>query len=171
MFTFIVLKLWLNMDVQEVYQWLEEVKDPEIPTVSLLDLGVITGIEVNEDGHITVNMTPTFAGCPAMDYMKENVEQVLQEKGVASFTVEMNFDRQWSSNNITEKGRQAIKAFGLAPPPRHQLIVDIDMLKKVACPFCESTNTALKSPFGPTLCRSLHYCHNCRQAFEQFKPV
>ncbi len=159
------------MDATEVYQWLETVKDPEIPTVSLIDLGVITSIDIDDNQHITVNMTPTFAGCPAMDYMKENVEQVLREKGVASFTVEMNFTTQWSSNNITEKGLQALKEFGLAPPPKHNLIVDIDILRKVTCPFCDSTNTELKSPFGPTLCRSLHYCNDCRQAFEQFKPV
>jgi ring-1,2-phenylacetyl-CoA epoxidase subunit PaaD len=103
--------------------------------------------------------------------MRENVEQVLEENDIAKFNVEMSFETQWTSNNISKKGLQAIKKHGLAPPPRHNLIVDIDILKKAKCPFCGSTNSSLKSPFGPTLCRSLHYCNDCSQAFEQFKPV
>jgi ring-1,2-phenylacetyl-CoA epoxidase subunit PaaD len=156
---------------EEILDLLQEVVDPEIPTISLIDLGVITEVLINTDNHVTVKMTPTFTGCPAMDYMRENVEEVLQENGISSFTVEMNFDSQWTSNNITEKGLLAIKKHGLAPPPRNELIVDIDILKKTECPFCGSSNSTLKSPFGPTLCRSLHYCNNCSQAFEQFKPV
>lgn len=155
----------------EILDLLKEVVDPEIPTISLIDLGVITDVIINPDNHVTVKMTPTFAGCPAMDYMQENVEQVLQENGISAYSVEMNFDTQWTSNNITEKGLRAIKKHGLAPPPKHNLIVDIDILKKAKCPFCGSTNSTLKSPFGPTLCRSLHYCNDCSQAFEQFKPV
>jgi ring-1,2-phenylacetyl-CoA epoxidase subunit PaaD len=156
---------------EEILNLLQEVVDPEIPTISLIDLGVITEVLINTDNHVTVKMTPTFTGCPAMDYMRENVEQVLQENGISSFTVEMNFDSQWTTNNITDKGLLAIKKHGLAPPPRHELIVDIDILKKAECPFCGSSNSTLKSPFGPTLCRSLHYCNDCSQAFEQFKPV
>ena len=156
---------------EEILELLKEVVDPEIPTISLIDLGVITNVLIDHDNHVTVKMTPTFAGCPAMDYMRENVEQVLEENSIKAYTVEMNFDTQWTSNNITDKGLQAIKKHGLAPPPKHKLIVDINILKKAKCPFCESTNTSLKSPFGPTLCRSLHFCNSCSQAFEQFKPV
>lgn len=156
---------------EEILELLKEVVDPEIPTISLIDLGVITDVIIDSENHVTIKMTPTFVGCPAMDYMRENVEEVLREHGIEAYSVEMNFDSQWTSNNITEKGLQAIKKHGLAPPPKHSLIIDIDILKKVECPFCRSTNTSLKSPFGPTLCRSLHYCNNCSQAFEQFKPV
>ena len=156
---------------QDIITLLKDVVDPEIPTISLIDLGVITDIIIDSSNHITVKMTPTFAGCPAMDYMKQNVEDVLKDQGIESFNVKMNFDTQWTSNNITEDGLKAIKKHGLAPPPRHKLIVDIDILKKAECPFCGNTNTILKSPFGPTLCRSLHYCDSCSQAFEQFKPV
>jgi ring-1,2-phenylacetyl-CoA epoxidase subunit PaaD len=155
----------------QILEILAEVKDPEIPTISLIDLGVITDIIIDQNDHVLVKMTPTFTGCPAMDYMKNNVEEVLVENGISSFTVEMNFDSQWSTNKITENGLKAIKEHGLAPPPRHKLIVDIDILKKAKCPFCNSTNSQLKSPFGPTLCRSLHFCNDCLQAFEQFKPL
>ena len=154
----------------DILQWLEAVKDPEIPVISLVDLGVITGIQIDKSGKVTVNMTPTFAGCPAMDFMKREVEQVLRHKGL-EFEVNISYKSQWSSNRITEKGRKALKKFGLAPPQKYQLIPDLEVLEKTACPYCDSDDTELKSPFGPTLCRSLHYCNNCKQAFELFKPV
>lgn len=151
-------------------EWLEEVKDPEIPVLSLIDLGVITGVEL-DDHRVKVNMTPTFSGCPAMDYMRNDVIRVLKEKGIEEVEASVSFETQWNSNMISEKGKKALKEFGLAPPRKYKVIVDINMLTHVKCPFCDSENTELKSPFGPTLCRSLHYCNNCLQAFEQFKPL
>ena len=165
------MKSRVKHTVESIKEILQQVKDPEIPTISLVDLGVITRITVDPDESVLIKMTPTFSGCPAMDYMKNNVEEVLAENGIEEFSVEMNYDTQWTSNNITPEGLQAIKKHGLAPPPQHNLIIDIDLLEKVKCPFCDSTDTTLKSPFGPTLCRSLHYCNSCSQAFEQFKPV
>jgi ring-1,2-phenylacetyl-CoA epoxidase subunit PaaD len=156
---------------EEIKEWLEEVKDPEIPVLSLNDLGVITGIDISKVGKVTVNMTPTFTGCPAMDVMKSDVEDVLRSKNIQDFEVRLTFETQWNSNMISEKGRAALKKFGLAPPPQHNLIVDIDLLEHALCPQCDSENTIMKSPFGPALCRSLHYCNNCHQAFEQFKPL
>lgn len=156
---------------EEIKDWLEEVKDPEIPVLSLNDLGVITGIDISENGKVTVNMTPTFTGCPAMDVMKSDVEEVLRKKEIGDFEVRLTFETQWNSNMISERGRAALKKFGLAPPPQYNLIVDIDLLEHALCPQCDSENTIMKSPFGPALCRSLHYCNNCHQAFEQFKPL
>ena len=156
---------------EEIKEWLDVVKDPEIPVLSLNDLGVITGIELKDDGHVTVNMTPTFAGCPAMDVMKSDVEEVLKDKGISNFNVNLSFETQWNSNMITEKGRKALKDFGLAPPPKHDLIVDIDIIAEAKCPYCNSSNTEMKTPFGPALCRSMHYCNDCKQAFERFKPL
>lgn len=155
---------------EDILQWLKSVKDPEIPVISLVDLGVITNIDIEENGKVLVDMTPTFAGCPAIDYMKKDVEQVLEEKGV-EYQVTVSFSSSWNSNRITEEGRKALKQFGLAPPQKYQLIPDLDILHKTACPYCDSEDTELKSPFGPTLCRSLHYCNSCKQAFEQFKPL
>lgn len=164
----------MKLNKEQILVWLEAVKDPEIPVLSLVDLGVITGVEVSAEGHVTVNMTPTFAGCPAMDYMQNDVKQTLEKHGVKEYTVNMSFDKPWNSNMVTEKGRKALKDFGLAPPPQYSsqnLILDIDILEHVPCPYCNSTDTTLRSPFGPTLCRSMHYCNNCRQMFEQFKPL
>jgi ring-1,2-phenylacetyl-CoA epoxidase subunit PaaD len=154
----------------DVYRWLEEVKDPEIPVLSLVDLGVITLVEVKEDT-VMVEMTPTFVGCPAMDFMKAEVETVLKQHGIKQPRVEINFRKPWSSDRITEKGKQMLKQFGLAPPPSSKIFTDLEILETSACPRCDGTNTELKSPFGPTLCRAIYYCHDCLEAFEQFKPV
>jgi ring-1,2-phenylacetyl-CoA epoxidase subunit PaaD len=95
----------------------------------------------------------------------------LKKNGVDNCTVEITFRNHWTSDKISEKGRQALKKFGLAPPPSGEVIVDIDVLEHANCPRCDGTDTELKSPFGPTLCRSIHYCNNCKEAFEQFKPL
>ncbi len=155
---------------EQILEWLEDVKDPEIPVLSLVDLGVIKQISI-EKNLVEVDMTPTFVGCPAMDYMQKDVESTLQKNGIDNFKVNITFKEPWSSKDISERGRAALKKFGLAPPVKDFVIVDIDLLEHVQCPYCNSENTEMKSPFGPTLCRSLHYCNNCKQAFEQFKPV
>lgn len=154
----------------QIFEWLEEVKDPEIPVISLVDLGVITDIEIFEN-KVIVKMTPTFAGCPAMDYMQKDVVEVLKSKGINEVETHVSFETQWNSNLISEKGRVALKKFGLAPPRKHNMVIDIDILEHTPCPYCDSTDTELKTPFGTTLCRSMHYCNNCKQAFEQFKPI
>ena len=160
----------MTITEEQVSGWLEAVKDPEIPVLSLVDLGVITSIDIAGE-KVKVTMTPTFVGCPAIDYMKKDIVEVLQNHGIDQVEVEVNFERQWNSNMISERGRQALKEFGLAPPPKHDLIVDIDILQHVECPNCGSTQTVLKTPFGPTACRSIHHCENCKETFEQFKPL
>jgi ring-1,2-phenylacetyl-CoA epoxidase subunit PaaD len=158
-------------DVQQIWKALEDVKDPEIPTVSLVELGVITDVWIDEENVAHVTMTPTFVGCPAMDYMQNDVRRRLAELDLAGVDVQMNFDEPWSSNRVTEEGRRKLKEFGLAPPEQYDTVLDLDVLNDTPCPFCGSRNTMLQSPFGPTLCRSIHYCRDCHQAFEGFKPV
>jgi ring-1,2-phenylacetyl-CoA epoxidase subunit PaaD len=160
----------MDTRADDVYRWLEEVKDPEIPVLSLVDLGVITDVVVDE-GKVKVEMTPTFVGCPAMDYMKNEVEGVLKSHGIKNFEVNITFRKPWSSDLISEKGKQSLKQFGLAPPPSSKIFTDLEILETAICPRCNGTNTELKSPFGPTLCRAIFYCNTCKEAFEQFKPV
>lgn len=159
-----------TITIDEIYQWLDEVKDPEIPVLSVVDLGVITKVEIKDDG-VMVELTPTFAGCPAMDFMKNEVMEKLKSKGINNPEVQISFRVPWSSELITEKGKAALKQFGLAPPPSNEIFKDLEVLNAAQCPRCNGTNTILKSPFGPTLCRSIYYCNNCREAFEQFKPL
>lgn len=161
----------MTLTEDRILELLKEVKDPEIPVISLVDLGVITGIEIN-DNHVTVNMTPTFIGCPAMDYMKQDVVDVLNKNGIENHEVNLNLKKTWSSDLISDEGKRALKKFGLAPPPVHNNVIeDLDIIEHAECPNCDSINTTLKSPFGPTLCRSLHHCNNCGEAFESFKPI
>ncbi len=156
---------------EEILEALQEVKDPEIPTISVVELGIVTNVIVNDSNNVSVTLTPTFAGCPALKVLEDLVRERILQLRVEKVEVKTNFDVQWNTNMISEKGREMLKKHGLAPPPLHNGLVQIDVLKYVKCPYCGSTNTELKTPFGPTLCRSLHYCNSCMQAFEQFKPV
>ena len=158
------------MTTNQIYHWLEEVKDPEIPVLSLVDLGVITEVAVEGDD-VKIEMTPTFVGCPALDYMKEEVKALLKNKGVKKVDVNVTFKKAWTSDLISEKGKAALKKYGLAPPPAAHVFADLEILEHAICPRCNNINTELKTPFGPTLCRSIYYCNDCREAFEQFKPL
>jgi ring-1,2-phenylacetyl-CoA epoxidase subunit PaaD len=155
----------------DIYHWLEDVKDPEIPVLSLVDLGVITQVSIHQD-KVLIEMTPTFVGCPALDMMKSDIREVLAKHGIESVDIMVSFRKPWTSDSISEKGKVALKKFGLAPPPSSKtLFTDIDVLEHVPCPRCSGNDTELKNAFGPTLCRSIHYCNTCREAFEQFKPL
>lgn len=157
--------------VDDIWNALREVMDPEIPTISLVDLGVITDVSIDEEGNVHVRMTPTFTGCPAMEYMRREVVNRLGALGFTLPDVQITIDIPWTTNRISDRGRDALRRHGLAPPDAFEGLLQLDVLNNTACPFCGSRNTKLSSPFGPTLCRSLHYCNDCRQAFEAFKPV
>ncbi len=156
---------------KQIWDILDAVKDPEIPKVSVVDMGIITDVKVDSNDFVNIKMTPTFAGCPAVDYMKKDIKEKISMLPVSGVDVEVSFDVQWNSNMISERGRKLLKESDFALPNKHNGIVQIEMLTNVECPFCQSNNTILQSPFGPTQCRAIHYCRNCFQAFEQFKPV
>ena len=160
-----------DITAANIWQALTEVKDPEIPVVSLVEMGIIRQVELIKD-KVIVTMTPTFSGCPALEVMKTNIERKLRDEGIASVEVKQVLDPPWSSDWITDDARQKLKAFGLAPPPKHDgNLQEILLIDTVACPYCDSTNTVIKNTFGPTLCRAIHYCNDCQQPFEQFKPL
>ncbi len=155
----------------DIREALDQVMDPEIPMLSVIDLGIIPEIQV-KDAFITVFMTPTFSGCPAIHVMQKNISDKIHETWPDyAVEVKVDFERQWSSNLISEKGREALKNFELTPPKKYTGEFDPETLKDAACPRCGSHNTTLQSPFGPTLCRSVHYCFDCKQNFQQFKPL
>ena len=161
----------MNIGTEKIFEYLDEVKDPEIPVLSLVDLGVIREV-IFEGDTLKIVMTPTFVGCPALDLMKHEIIEVLGKYGIQKIDIQISFREPWTSDLISDKGRAAIKAFGLAPPPSlSNLFTDLDVLEHVPCPRCNSTDTDLRNAFGGTLCRSIHYCNHCREAFEQFKPV
>lgn len=155
---------------EEILLLLKEVVDPEIPTISLIDLGVIQDIKINKD-KVTVVITPTFSGCPATDYMKNDILETLEKHGISDCEVIISYENPWNSNMITEQGRKALKKHGLAPPQQYITADQINFITPVECPLCGSSDTTLKTNFGPTLCRSMHFCNHCQQMFEGFKPI
>ena len=161
----------MNTREQHIKASLEEVMDPEIPTISIVDLGIVTKIASSAEKHAYVQLTPTFSGCPALKIMEEMVKEKLDSVGYEEIEVETSFETQWNTNLISEKGRAALRQHGLAPPPKHYGYIELDVLSDTPCPLCNSRNTTMQTPFGPTLCRSMHYCKNCSNAFEAFKPV
>ncbi len=155
-----------------VWKVLESVTDPEIPVLNVVEMGIIAGVRVEGDG-IVVDMTPTFAGCPALDVIREDIRRAVEALGESRVDVRTVYEPPWTTARMTDSARRKLKEFGLAPPaaacPAHQRLDEA--LARVPCPFCDSTNTELESLFGPTLCRTIHYCHACRQSFENFKTV
>ena len=156
----------------QVWEALEQIPDPEIPVVSLVDLGVIRSVEV-ATGHVRIEFTPNFLGCPALEVMKRAMEEKVAELG-AQPEVEVISDDSWSTDRITPAGREKLRAAGFAPPaPREATAPKLVQLQAnvFRCPYCGSTQTRLENIFGPTPCRSLRYCESCRQPFEQFKTI
>ena len=157
--------------VASVWELLETVKDPEIPVVSLVEMGIVRDVVISVDGDVTVKITPTFSGCPALHTMKEDIVDRLNAAGIGSVTVEMVYSPPWTSDWISDAGREKLRLFGLAPAPRHGGNFEVLLLDAVSCPYCGSLNTSLRNSFGSTLCRMIFYCNGCQQPFEQFKPL
>jgi ring-1,2-phenylacetyl-CoA epoxidase subunit PaaD len=156
---------------EEVWAALAEIPDPEIPVISLVELGVVKDVAV-EDGTVRVGFTPTFMGCPALEVMQRAMESTIAGLG-ARPAVTVRLDDSWSTDDITPAGREKLRAAGFAPPaPRSTGKLDLVQLQRgFRCPYCGSTSTKLENLFGPTPCRSIRYCEDCRQPFEQFKSI
>jgi ring-1,2-phenylacetyl-CoA epoxidase subunit PaaD len=156
----------------QVWDALGSIPDPEIPVISLVDLGVIRSVDV-EDGRVRVELTPTFLGCPALDAMQRALERAVSELG-GEPDVRVIRDDSWSTDRITPSGREKLRAAGFAPPaPREAGAPTLVQLQAHVhrCPYCGSTDTTLENIFGPTPCRSLRFCRSCRQPYEQFKTI
>ena len=157
--------------VEQVWAALEEIPDPEIPVISLVDLGVVKRVEV-EGASVRIDFTPTFMGCPALDTMQRAMVDKIEGLG-AEAEVRVVLDDSWSTDKITPAGKEKLRAAGFAPPaPRSAGKLELVQLQRgFRCPYCGSTDTALENIFGPTPCRSIRYCNACRQPFEQFKTL
>jgi ring-1,2-phenylacetyl-CoA epoxidase subunit PaaD len=153
---------------------LTEVMDPEIPNLSIVDLGIVHNVSVSDEA-IHVELMPTFVGCPALDVIKESVEERLAQLAPEhGLNVTFTMQEPWTSDRMTERGRGILKTSGFAPPPKREMPARanlIQLMPVVECPYCGSRNTVMENAFGPTLCRAIFYCRNCRQPFEQFKQV
>jgi ring-1,2-phenylacetyl-CoA epoxidase subunit PaaD len=171
-----------TIDPRAVLAALDEVADPEIPTVSIVELGMVERIEVRPD-ELVVELLPTFVGCPAVEVIRSAVAARLETFGRPA-RVEMTFSTPWTSDRISPQGREKLRRSGFAPPPhvvsggpvavgRALPMVDpgFGASAPVECPYCGSERTTLENVFGPTQCRSIRHCADCRQPFEAFKPI
>jgi ring-1,2-phenylacetyl-CoA epoxidase subunit PaaD len=161
--------------IERAWRELEGIADPEIPAISVVDLGVIGDVRESGDA-LVVDLLPTFVGCPAVDVMRREIGERLGALDLASrVDVRVTFDPPWTSERISDRGRQRLRASGFAPPVMAPSAGDgldeLAVLPIAECPYCGSRNTTLENPFGPTLCRAIYHCADCRQPFEQFKLI
>lgn len=158
-------------DISSVWKWLEQVTDPEVPVLSILDLGIVRDVLPSETkpGGVKVIITPTYSGCPAMDVIATNIRLALAGR-VPAVEIEMQLNPPWTTDWMSENGKRKLQEYGIAPPQR----LSSDQLalfesENVPCPRCHSANTEMVSRFGPTSCKALYKCNDCKEPFEHFK--
>lgn len=158
--------------VDQVLAWLDEVSDPEIPVISVVDLGIVRAVAWDGD-ECVVTITPTYSGCPAMQVIAESVTRELKKRGIARVRIVHQLSPAWTTDWMSDAGKAALKGYGIAPPA--QQAIDISGLRsrapgpEVACPRCGSRHTQLTSQFGSTPCKALYKCLDCREPFDYFK--
>lgn len=160
-------------DEQKIWSRLELVEDPEIPVISIIDLGIIRGVKVERE-RVTVVITPTYSGCPALEAISQAIRSAVLELGFSEVSIEKVYSPPWSTDWISEEGRRKLEEYGIAPPgpASAQALVEIGKSPSpVPCPLCKSSNTELRSEFGSTACKAFHFCCECQQPFEAFKAI
>lgn len=162
----------LSTSEKEILDLLEEVKDPEIPVLSVIDLGVVRSVELLESGKVKVIITPTYSGCPAMDTIEKDIRSILSKAGYET-EVETQISPAWTTDWMSEKGKKNLEAYGIAPP--NEATSDKSFLtgetRSVKCPQCKSVETELISHFGSTACKAMYKCRNCLEVFDYFKCI
>lgn len=163
----------------QVWQWLATVPDPEIPVISVVDLGIVRDVAFDDSGECVVTITPTYSGCPAMLAISDAIGKVLGENGVPRFRLETRLSPPWTTDWMAEDARQRLKEYGIAPPLKGAAgyqAIDISSLGRngksepaIECPRCGSTHTRMVSQFGSTSCKALYTCQDCREPFDYFK--
>ncbi len=150
-----------------------EVKDPEVPVLSVVELGIVRGVEIGDDA-TTVTITPTYSGCPAMRMIEDEIVAALTRHGIAGARIRTVYNPAWTTDWMSDEAKRKLEAYGIAPPgraPADDLVQLTRRLEPVRCPYCGSRDTELRSEFGSTACKSILYCRGCRQPFEQFKAI
>jgi len=155
-----------NITIKQVWEILYSISDPEIPVLSIIDLGIVKHIELLPNNEILINITPTYTACPAMDAIAMSIKLELLQVGFSKVTVNLILNPSWSTDDITENGKLKLKQYGIAPPKgKANILVE----NGVECPQCNSTNTVVISEFGSTACKALYKCNDCLEPFDYFK--
>jgi ring-1,2-phenylacetyl-CoA epoxidase subunit PaaD len=160
----------------DIFAVLDTVKDPEVPVLSVIELGVVRDVELDEAHGVTVVVTPTYSGCPAMHVIEEDIVAALRAHGVGRARVRTAYMPAWTTDWLSDEARRKLEAYGIAPPGRTPDANDdlVPLLRRtdvVRCPYCRSVETELRSEFGSTACKSIRFCNACHQPFEQFKAI
>ncbi len=176
----------VSLTRDQVYDVLSTVMDPEVPVISVVELGIIRDVEVERAGgaatadapvagvEVTVTVTPTYSGCPAMREIEDDIRSALLKAGARSVHVKTTFAPAWTTDWMGPEAREKLRAYGIAPPGRAEqggLVTLTRRRAAVACPFCGSKDTRLQSEFGSTACKAIHVCNSCTQPFDEFKAI
>ena len=158
---------------EQVYEWLSSVTDPEVPALTILDLGIVRNVEISgtpNEPAVTIFITPTYSGCPAMDVISIGIRMAMMGHGISKVAVELQLSPAWTTDWMTDEGKAKLKAYGIAPPNR-KAFQPLGLFEEdnVSCPRCGSEQTELVSQFGPTSCKALYKCLSCKEPFEHFK--
>jgi len=157
---------------EELFELLDTVKDPEVPVLSVVELGIVRDAGASENG-VVITITPTYSGCPAMHEIEQEIRRALEEHGIGPVEVRTTYTPAWTTDWIGEAARAKLEAYGIAPPS-HVASAELIPLRRraaVRCPYCNSLETERKSEFGSTACKSIWVCRDCRQPFEEFKAI
>lgn len=158
---------------EELFEILDAVMDPEVPVISVVELGIIRDVVANDEG-VVVTITPTYSGCPAMREIETEVRAALEREGLGPVEVRTTYAPAWTTDWITPAAREKLEAYGIAPPgpvDRSNDLISLRRRTTVRCPYCKSLSTEQKSVFGSTACKSIWVCNDCRQPFEEFKAI
>lgn len=162
-----------TLDEQQVWDALKDVPDPELPAISVVDMGIVRRIQIDADtASIHIDITPTFAGCPALPQIRQGIHERLLQLAT-HVEVNVTMQQPWTSDMLSDEARKKLHAVGIAPPPKigRGRALPMLMSQPLTCPYCGSQQTTLENAFGPTPCRAIVYCSSCHQPFEQFKPI
>ncbi|MDZ4752128.1 MAG: 1,2-phenylacetyl-CoA epoxidase subunit PaaD [Flavobacteriales bacterium] len=161
-----------QINVDEIWTALGEIEDPEIPVISIVELGVVRDIQWNNDS-LEVTITPTYSGCPALKAMEDDIVEVLNEFGIEKFEIKTTLTPAWTTDWINEDAREKLRIYGIAPP-LHSTVDKLSLVgrsRSIACPQCKSTSTSMISQFGSTACKALYKCNDCLEPFDYFKCI
>lgn len=157
-----------TLTTQEVYNLIAEIPDPEIPVITIKDLGILRGVKEVDNDYI-VTITPTYTACPAMGFIEDQIKEILAENAIRNVKVELTYTPAWTTDWLTQEAKQKLKNYGIAPPSHSSCNKMFDAQEVAICPRCNSIHTELISRFGSTACKALYKCNDCKETFDLFK--
>lgn len=156
----------VRTSTSEIWDWLKQIADPEIPVLSIVDLGIVRDVQwTSDESELVITITPTYSGCPALEVIAGDIRSSMKEHGIEQLRLETKLSPAWTTDWMNEQAKERLRLYGIAPPSRLVSILDV----AVSCPHCGSRSTELMSRFGSTPCKAIHKCRSCLEPFDAFK--